>query len=589
MIEAFQKKHPVESAKSINELLEICMKEISKMECVDYVSILELCEQKVSKGHYTDMLMLDVNRQYPIIKTKNEFFSFKNTKIFRNVVNNKKSCICHINEVLENDRIFNRFYSPFKSVIVAPIFLKISTFVIIIVNSKTYFEQRHIKELNQFIQYILLKEQHIDLKNQSNDSKKLYTYTSIERIAFICRNLNTIYEKNDIELLSRELSKVINCNTFIFAIYSTESTNKITWCHEKSARKYDELKIEQILEEYISLDGINEYDDLMSELVTGYKFRLENMASMLICSLPWDKFQDIKLFYISQSVSGFNDTDRLLIELLRELFLRFLEGRWSDLAVYQAQNDTVMAQQAYLRLHDIRDYSTDINNVLIEFEKIDNIISKCSLGEKDKEKYINFKELIGFANRSQKKINELKTILQRTRSGQPLEEVTEFDLHTLLCEIVDYFKKDEHISNKKITFVIEDNINDKIVLTMKRFLEEALINIIKNAIFFSKKEQEIILKLYDDPEDNSFVNISIQDNGIPIRYPAKHLIFHPFYSTRAKDCVNDSSQGSGLGLFLSKVNMRMVGGDIFLSSVLCGDNIGRVNFILKFPMRLKDA
>jgi len=600
MIELLQKDTPLNNAKSIDNLLDICIKETFKIDGVSYVTILEMFDRKISKGHYSGSLLLDINRQKPLQIQKNEIFSIKTTPVFKKALNNNKSYIYFSNEDHNFQKTFQRISNQFNSIIVAPLELKINTFVLIAVSLDINFSEKQLSAINNIIEYSKLKEQNINFKNQSTNQKKLYVNTSIEKISSIFKNLRLIHEKNNLLSLLQDFRKIINCDMFLLAISSTDSSGKTMWYHDKSTRNYDKLNVERMLWNFLSIEKIRVYNDLISKDLSsslnkgkGFMLRNENIASMLVCPLPWDNFQKLHLFYISHYISAFCKVDINLVQLLNDLFLRFIEGRWSELAVYNAQNSTVMAQQAYLRLHDIRDYSTDIYNVLNQSKEIETIINNLPdncLSHADRNAYNNYKILMKFAKKSHQKINALKDIIQRTRDGQPLEKEQEFDLETFIYDLIEYFKKDEYFSKKKnIKFKIhQGELSNKTVCTMKRFLEEALINVIKNAIFFSLKDQEITITIFDDVEKENFINISIEDRGTPIRYPAKELIFHPYYSTRAKDLIDaESSQGSGLGLFLSKVNMNSIKGDININSVTIGENTGNVKFILTFPRRLK--
>src|SRR5690349_23419297 len=94
---------------------------------------------------------------------------------------------------------------------------------------------------------------------------------------------------------------------------------------------------------------------------------------------------------------------------------------------------------------------------------------------------------------------------------------------------------------------------------MKLYL--ILLNIVSNAI-----------KYYDPGKERSFVRmhvrrgseqaiIEIEDNGIGIPQELQQRVFDMFYR------ATESSEGSGLGLFIVKETIEKLGGTIELSSV----------------------
>lgn len=108
-----------------------------------------------------------------------------------------------------------------------------------------------------------------------------------------------------------------------------------------------------------------------------------------------------------------------------------------------------------------------------------------------------------------------------------------------------------------------------IVSTDEKLLSQVIINLLKNACealqSVDTEYPKLIIKL-SDSENN--IRLEISNNGPQIPPEIKEQIFIPFYTTK--------SEGSGVGLSLSKQIMLKMGGDIMLNS----DEDGLTTFII---------
>lgn len=90
-------------------------------------------------------------------------------------------------------------------------------------------------------------------------------------------------------------------------------------------------------------------------------------------------------------------------------------------------------------------------------------------------------------------------------------------------------------------------------------LTEAFVNIIKNAIIYNKENGTITISLFRLDND---ANISIEDTGIGIKKADLEKIFGRFYRADA----SRSSEGTGLGLNISKAIIESHGGRVSVTS-----------------------
>ncbi len=101
------------------------------------------------------------------------------------------------------------------------------------------------------------------------------------------------------------------------------------------------------------------------------------------------------------------------------------------------------------------------------------------------------------------------------------------------------------------------------VLADKEALGEAVLNLLQNAHKYTGSAKRIALSVQ---QDGPTVAIRVTDNGPGIRPPDQKHIFDKFY--RAKDPLNRSIEGSGLGLAMVKHIVGAHGGRVSVASEL---------------------
>jgi two-component system NtrC family sensor kinase len=126
-------------------------------------------------------------------------------------------------------------------------------------------------------------------------------------------------------------------------------------------------------------------------------------------------------------------------------------------------------------------------------------------------------------------------------------------------------------SNVEMKVRIPDTI---CVIVDKQRMEQAFLNLIKNAIDAIPDEGKISITAREDIE-NKIAEIIIEDNGIGIEPEQLKKIFEPFFTTK------DDEKGSGLGLFVAREIIEEHGGFIEVKST-AGEG---TTFLIKLPLK----
>ena len=166
-------------------------------------------------------------------------------------------------------------------------------------------------------------------------------------------------------------------------------------------------------------------------------------------------------------------------------------------------------------------------------------------------------------------INDL-LFLAKNEKDLIIENQETFYFDELIDESINEVKSFAKLHQVEINFVLEDSIEFK---GFPNLLKIALKNALKNAIQFSHKNSQIIVKSYKNGD--SF-NISIQDFGIGIPLGEQEKIFEKFY--RTDKSRNKNSGGTGLGMSILKKIIDIHKGIITIKSK---ENIG-TTIILSF-------
>ena len=195
--------------------------------------------------------------------------------------------------------------------------------------------------------------------------------------------------------------------------------------------------------------------------------------------------------------------------------------------------------------HQIRTPLTSINLML------ENIIEDKDMDIVTKEKFINkiYNQI--------EKINYLVDVLLKLSKFDGC--IIKFKKENILLnDLLNDIINNLEVLLKEKNIKIKLNINENIKINAdKKWQEEALTNIIKNAINFSHKDSTINIEVNDN---KFYTEITIKDSGTGIDENEIKKIFNRFYKT-------DSSEGFGIGLNLAKTIIEKDQGLIDVQSI----------------------
>jgi len=208
----------------------------------------------------------------------------------------------------------------------------------------------------------------------------------------------------------------------------------------------------------------------------------------------------------------------------------------------------------------------------------------------DKEQ-INYIEIIDRNTKRLKKLTE--DILEIAKIENNLFNLNkeQFDIKVLIHNLVNNYKK--QVETKRIEFEFVDfcNNDDLYIYADKEKINQVLSNLISNSIKFipdEKAEGKITIaveKKAKDKDNENYGNavnfnnhasafITVKDNGAGIDKNILPLLFTKFASK--------SFQGTGLGLYISKIIIEAHGGKIWAKNNEDGNNGATFSFSIPF-------
>lgn len=254
----------------------------------------------------------------------------------------------------------------------------------------------------------------------------------------------------------------------------------------------------------------------------------------------------IVVTYIFVNITGFF-TGRLLNSNKRWHFLNIIAEKEFNKKLEELNTD----KNKFLAV-----LSHDLRNPFISFQ---GGLELLALDEfESKEERISYSRKLFYSAR--RIANLLENILNwsKIHMGSYTSNSVNFNIH----DMVDDYKMlyDQRIKEKNL--MVKNELNENLFIKSdKNIVELVFRNVFSNAIKFSEKKGEIIIKSQNNEE---YLMLLVEDNGVGIPFNVQQDILNVYndYSTRG----TDGEIGTGLGLGISNDFMNSIGGKICLES-----------------------
>lgn len=171
-------------------------------------------------------------------------------------------------------------------------------------------------------------------------------------------------------------------------------------------------------------------------------------------------------------------------------------------------------------------------------------------------------------------VNDLLNI-SRIESGKQKYNFQETDIVVLIDEIVTKLKPQADHKQMPVVFHKPEKVIPKVMIDSEK-MHEVMMNFIDNAIKYTPKGQvDVFLK----PEPQGMVTFSVKDTGMGITKENMPQLFKKF--SRGEGSFLVHTEGTGLGLYVAKMNVDAHGGKIWAESE--GEGKG-ATFLFSIPI-----
>jgi signal transduction histidine kinase len=208
------------------------------------------------------------------------------------------------------------------------------------------------------------------------------------------------------------------------------------------------------------------------------------------------------------------------------------------------------------------DVNTELDNFLYKsshdlrgpLATLQGLINLAHIEPKDEDSVLR---LLGNLTAQTEKMSKMLSRLSLISDlSQSLLKPEKIDLENTLARLVESEKKSYQSSNIELTF----KINGEVELVSDQLLFETIVeNLVTNGIKFCKNTERILPFVHIElSQEGAMVCIRVSDNGIGITNKPASEVFRLFMRG------SDRSETGGVGLYLSKVCVDRLGGEIQL-------------------------
>jgi signal transduction histidine kinase len=207
------------------------------------------------------------------------------------------------------------------------------------------------------------------------------------------------------------------------------------------------------------------------------------------------------------------------------------------------------------------------------------LASSLLINNLEENKFRKYIEMIKKSSDNMKKIINDILDLNKLKENEMNLDITNVNIKQFLEEMLEEFKQDIN-KNYSLNYKIQKEVPDNLFTDILR-LKQILVNLIGNAIKYSKKNQDNSILVTIKYLDN-FIYFEVSDTGIGIKQTDIDKIFE-CYGQSSDSC--DRIDSNGLGLYISQKLANLLGGEISINSIY---GMGST-FTLSHPLKLGNS
>jgi len=296
---------------------------------------------------------------------------------------------------------------------------------------------------------------------------------------------------------------------------------------------------------------------LVGRLMSGVATARTALGPTPVASRPLSApFQEFQLQVVPQSgdpVAAASTRNRLIYGLLLGVFyVTFVVG-----VVYTARALYLHARLSRLKTDFVSLVSHELRTPLTSIRMF---IETLALGRVADERQT--KEVLGLLKRETERLSEMiETVLDwsRLESGRQAFKKERLEVKQVVDSSVEAFRAQRLEATVALSTDVPDGLPP--IEGDREALAGALLNLLHNAYKYGGEEKRIALRAHSEKKG---VAIEVEDHGVGISKRDRRRVFDRFY--RADNLLTRDTEGSGLGLSISRRIVEAHGGSLTLES-----------------------
>jgi signal transduction histidine kinase len=243
------------------------------------------------------------------------------------------------------------------------------------------------------------------------------------------------------------------------------------------------------------------------------------------------------------NINFLKDNKKIILELNVNT-IQYLDKFYNVITIDEKNNYKLVDNTSFI--------SHELRNPLQTIILASSIIKKNN----NNDRYINM--ILSASNDMKKIINDILD-LNKINNNELILTIEQCNIRYFMSEIILQLQSNNY-NRIEFSLFINDLVPEFLFTDITR-LKQIIINLITNAIKYSKKDQLNLIKIIINNENDDIIKFEIQDQGIGIKKDDLDKLLEFNISA-----LINSNNSNGLGLFICNKIIRLLGGNIIIKS-----------------------